>query len=199
MLPGARVQRRQAGRAGSSQVELSQPGRRPGESTLTQRCNAGNPPAKRRVLIRHASVLPHTVCRASLARPRHARSRVMSRQVSSCYVVLCYVMSSQLSQVNPCRIMASNAVVFKNTGFVWWDVGHAMRHAATRPAGMLHHTHMPTHIVQCAGHSHTRTAACPRGRRRHARASLRACERAPSTRQQQQQVGRLGSFSNLQL
>ena len=35
-------------------------------------------------------------------------------------------------------------MVLKNTGFVWWDVGHAMRHAATRPAGMLHHTHMHT-------------------------------------------------------
>ena len=111
-----------------------------------------------------------------------------------CYVMLCYV---KLSQVNPCRTVASNAMVLKNTGFVWWDVGHAMRHAATRPAGMLHHTHMPTHIVQCAGHSHTRTAACTRGRRRHARASLRACERAPSTRQQQQHAITFSKMKNL--
>ena len=42
VLPGARVQRRQAGRAGSSQVKSSQPGRRPGEATLTQRCRGGD-------------------------------------------------------------------------------------------------------------------------------------------------------------
>ena len=39
----------------------------PPAPTLTQRCNAGNPRSLRRwVIIRHASVLPHTVCRASL-------------------------------------------------------------------------------------------------------------------------------------
>ena len=75
---------------GTSQVKSSQPGRRPGESTLTQRCNAGRPrlpEGSSRLVIKHASVLPHTVCRASLARPRHARSRRVSpSQVKSSQV-----------------------------------------------------------------------------------------------------------------
>ena len=75
--------------AESSQVESSQSGRRPGEATLPQRCNAGNPrlpEGSSRLVINYASVLPHTVCRASLARPRHARSRVRPNQVKSSQV-----------------------------------------------------------------------------------------------------------------
>ena len=108
VLPGARVQRRQAGRAESSQVKSSQPGRRPGESTLTQRCNAGNP--ARRTVIRHASVLPHTVYRASLARPRHARSRVKSSQVKSSQVtshVRCATCRSRAGRRGTCLAHAS--------------------------------------------------------------------------------------------
>ena len=95
VLPGARVQCRQAepSRVESSR-KSSQPGRRPGEATLPQRCNAGNPrlpEGSSRVVIKHASVLPHTVCRASLARPRHARSRVRPSQVKSSQVKLDHV------------------------------------------------------------------------------------------------------------
>ena len=87
VLPGARVQRRQAGRAGSSQVKLSQPGRagRASQRSLNGAMQAIRSP-RRQVIIRHASVLPHTAYCASLARPRHARSRVRPNQVKSSQV-----------------------------------------------------------------------------------------------------------------
>ena len=85
--------------------------------------------------------------------------------------------------------MASNAVVFKNTGFVWWDVGHAMRHAATRPAGMLNHTHMPIYTAYMGMRPRTHAGGDTRTRGGGgSRAPLRASERAPSARRQQQPV-----------
>ena len=124
VLPGARVQRRQAGRAGSSQVKSSQPGRRPGESTLTQRCNAGNP--ARRTVIRHASVLPHTVYRAPLARPRHARCRVRSSQAKSSQVKSRQVCHLQITRGPP------------------WDVpGPCLAHTPRRATGRGAHPAPP--------------------------------------------------------
>ena len=79
-------------------VPSSTPSSRPGRVELSRvesarspagRVNAHStvqcrqPALKRRVLIRHASVLPHTAYRAPLARPRHARSRVRPSQVKS--------------------------------------------------------------------------------------------------------------------
>ena len=80
VLPGARGRRDKSsstGRVKSSQVHPV--AGRARQRSLNGAMQAIRSP-KRQVIIRHASVLPHTVCRASLARPRHARSRVRPSQ-----------------------------------------------------------------------------------------------------------------------